>query len=125
MLKLNTDKTELIVFSPKPKPTTEFQLNVGDNIVKAVPFVRNLGAMFDSGLHMDRQINAVTKSCFFQIRNIGCIRKHISTKACKTIIQALVTSRLDYGNGLLCGVTDSNLAKLQRVQNTAARLVAC
>ena len=84
MLRLNTDNTELIVFSPKSKSdTTEYQLHVSDNIVKAVPVVRNLGAMFDSGLLMERQINAVMKSCLFQIRTIGCNRKHISTKACK------------------------------------------
>jgi len=36
---------------------------------------------------------------------------------------ALVMSRLDYCNGVLAGVLQSTLKPLQRVQNTAARLV--
>jgi hypothetical protein len=40
---------------------------------------------------------------FFLIRNIGRIRPYISNDACKILVSALVTSRLDYGNALLFG----------------------
>ena len=39
------------------------------------------------------------------------------------MVNAYVTSRLDHGNGLLYGVSDHLLTQLQRVQNSAARLV--
>ena len=35
-----------------------------------------------------------------------------------------MVSRLDYGNGLLVGTSESNFSKLQRLQNRAARLLA-
>ena len=35
-----------------------------------------------------------------------------------------MTSRLDYCNGLLCGITDELLCRLQKVQNNAARVVS-
>ena len=35
-----------------------------------------------------------------------------------------MTSRLDYRNGLLCGITDELLCRLQKVQNNAARVVS-
>lgn len=38
-------------------------------------------------------------------------------------MHALVTSRLDYGNGLLCGLPDTLTNRLQKVQNCAARLI--
>lgn len=41
----------------------------------------------------------------------------------RTLVQAMVISRLDYENALLTGVGDSVLSKLQVVQNTVARLV--
>ena len=43
--------------------------------------------------------------------------------ATELLIHSLVISRLDYGNGLLYGVSDKLLDKLQRVQNAAARVV--
>ena len=43
--------------------------------------------------------------------------------ACKTIVHALVMSRVDYGNALLFGLPEMQLHKLQMIQNSAARLV--
>ena len=40
------------------------------------------------------------------------------------LANALVSSRLDYCNSLLLGSSKSNLAKLQRVQNSLARVVS-
>ena len=39
------------------------------------------------------------------------------------VLHAFVTSRIDYCNGLLYGLADCEIAKLQRVQNAAARLL--
>ena len=72
---------------------------------------------------MEKQRSSLAKSCFFQIRNIGRIRPYISNDASKTLVSALVTSRLDYGNALWYGVKASLITKLQRIQNTAARLI--
>ena len=126
MLKLNQNKTELIVFSSKfnAKKTNEVSITVGDSRVNAVQSVRNLGVILDSNLNMEQQVNAITKSCFYQIRNIGRIRQYITEEACKTLVQALVISRLDYGNALLHGLPQSVVARLQRIQNCAARLVS-
>jgi hypothetical protein len=51
-LKLNQDKTELIVFASKQqaKNICNISLEVGANKIDAAPHVRNLGVMFDSQL---------------------------------------------------------------------------
>lgn len=74
---------------------------------------------------MEKQVSSVTKSCYMyhQIRSIGHIRQYITDNACKTLVSSLVTSRLDYGNALLYKINVSATARLQRVQNTAARLI--
>ena len=50
-------------------------------------------------------------------------RQYITVDASKTLVNSLVTSRLDYANVLLCGTNNYTLGKLQRVKDTAARLV--
>ena len=127
MLKLNEDKTELIVFSPKHRPIRhqELHLRVGADTITAVSSVKNLGVVFDDVMTLENQINAITKSCYCHLRNIGAIRACLTEDACKTLINALVTSRLDYGNALLYGINDSLSRKLQKIQNSAARLVTC
>ena len=72
---------------------------------------------------MDDQISSISKQCFYQLRNIGRIRKYITESACKTLVCSLVTSRLDYGNVLLYGLSSGSLSRLQRIQNTAARII--
>ena len=47
----------------------------------------------------------------------------MTEESAKTLIHATVTSRLDYGNALLCGISEELLDKLQRIQNSAARIV--
>ena len=86
--------------------------------------MKNLGVFFDKTLTMEKQVSSVSKSCFLQIRNIGRIRSYITDDACKTLVNSLVISRLDYGNALLYGVNANILSQLQRIQNTAARLIS-
>jgi hypothetical protein len=92
--------------------------------VSDVSCVRNLGVVFDKTLNMEKQVSATSKSCFYQIRNIGRIRTYITDDAFKTLVNSLVTSRLDYGNVMLYGLPANITNKLQRVQNTATRLIS-
>ena len=72
---------------------------------------------------MEKQINAVTRSGYLGIRKINRIRRFITQEACRSLVQAWVTSRLDYANVLYFGLPKSLLGGLQRLQNSAARLV--
>ena len=45
--------------------------------------------------------------------------------ACKTLVHALVTSTLDFGNAALFGITGTLLHRLEMVQRAAARVVLC
>ena len=51
------------------------------------------------------------------------IRKFLIQEATCTIIHSFITSQIDYCNSLMNGLPDNLIKKLQRVQNTAARLV--
>ena len=57
------------------------------------------------------------------IYNLRRIRKYFDQDTMKTIVHTCITSTLDYCNSLLYGLPDSQIVKLQRVQNTCARLI--
>ena len=59
----------------------------------------------------------------YHLHNIRRIEKYLSRDSLLTLIHAFIISRLDYCNGLLYGLPNSQIVKLQRVQNAAARLV--
>ena len=79
---------------------------------------------YGQNLTMEAHIKYVEKSCNFQIRNIHRIRRFLSESTCKTLVQALVTSRMDYCNSLLIGMPKCDLHRLKKVQHSAARLVS-
>ena len=59
----------------------------------------------------------------YHLRNLSSIRKFIESGACHTAVRALITSRLDYCNSLLNGVSAKTFNRLQLLQTKAARLI--
>ena len=57
------------------------------------------------------------------MRNIAKIRKYLSQDTCKILVHAFISSKLDHCNSLLHGLPKYLLARLQAVQNAAARVV--
>jgi len=101
----------------------ELWLQVGNNTVSVASSVKNLGVYFDTSMTMERQVNAISKACYYQFRNTGHIMPYITLDACKTLARALITYRLDYGNALLYGLPSTLVTRLQKVQNSSVRLV--
>ena len=127
-LKLNGDKTELLVITTKQsQPTTDISILIGDDIIspasKDEP-PRNLGVIFDSTLSLANHIAKVVKSVNFSLYNIGKIRKYLDKPTCGMLINGLIMSRLDNCNALLVGATQKSVKQLQRLQNRAARILS-
>ena len=73
---------------------------------------------------MVKQINSVVKNRFYQLRLISKVKSALSFKDLETVIHAFITSRLDYCNSLYDGLPQSSIARLQMVQNAAARILS-
>ena len=124
-LKLNDSKSEFMILGSRAQvdKVSLDSVLVGNNVVLATDKVRNLGVILDPQLKMHHHVNSVCKSAYFHLRNIRHIRHCLTPEATNTLVHSLVTSRLDYGNALLYGISKSLVKKLQMVQNSAARLV--
>ena len=125
-LKLNSAKTEVLLIGTYQQLA---KLNVNELDVAGVKVklqdkpVRNLGVMFDKNMTMEAQVSAVTRSTSYHVRNVSRIRRHLTLDSAKSVVNSLVTSRLDYCNSLLTGVSGYLVTRLQGVQNWAARVV--
>ena len=121
MLKLNDDKTEPIVFDSCFNQHLYSDISMTTTVV-CEPQVNNLGVIFDQVLSMRQHVNYTYRAARFYLRNISRIWRYIPEESCKLVVQSLVTSRLDYSNGLLYGIPKSAVSILQSVQNSAARI---
>ena len=73
---------------------------------------------------------SVCRASFHELRRLASIRTHLSERTSARLVAALITSRLDYCNSrldycnsVLAGFPAEQIGRLQRVQNSAARLV--
>ena len=85
--------------------------------------VRNLGIWLDSNLSTSTHMSKTCSSALYHLYNIRKIKRYLSHEATETLVHALVTSRLDYCNSMLHNLPSCEIKKIQRVQNTAARLI--
>lgn len=124
-LKINPDKTEIIVFYPK---TLENQViikgtMIGDQCIRFSNVVKNVGVWLDERLNFNTHVNKIVSHCYKLLKDIGRIRNVLTQEHTEMLVHAVTTSRLDYCNSLFFNMNKSNMYKLQKVQNSAARLI--
>jgi len=122
---LDPDKTEAIVIGTGIRLRSEEKIcavKVADTSVPNTTTVKSLNVTVDS-TSFDQHVNNVCKAAHYHVRALRHIRRCVSVDDAKVVATALVSSRLDYCNSVLSGASQSNLNKLQRVQNAVARTV--
>ena len=124
-LQLNSSKTEVMWVASDRKqhllPNNPF--SVSDALIKPVLCVRDLGIYLDSDTSMRSHIVKTVAGCFGAMRTLRSISHSVPKPVLRTLVSALVLSRLDYGNAMLFGLPDVQLLKYQAVLNSAARLI--
>ena len=122
---LNDSKTEFMIVGTRQQlaKVNIDQLCVGESSIVPVTSVKNLGSWFDKNMSMTTHIIKVCKAASFHLYNIRRIRKYLTSESTHCLVRATVISRIDYCNSLLFKIPAVHIAKLQRIQNSAARLV--
>ena len=122
-LKLNDNKTEFMVLQSSHNVHGSPTLQLSQLTLTSTDTARNLGCFFDRHMQLDRLVSSYCSSAYYHLRTINTIRHLLTLDACHSAVQSLVLSRLDYCNALLGGLNNRQLDRLQRVQNSAARVV--
>ena len=124
-LLLNESKTEAIVFHSTTLrvSSNERTVDVCRTAVPLLPAIRDIGVVLDNGLDMSAQVSNACRGAYPHLFRIAKIHKCLDTAACKTLVDSLVTSRIDYGNAVLYGISDRLLHRLEMVRRSAARVL--
>jgi hypothetical protein len=124
-MKLNTNKTELLVIDTPGhlNKVPAFNVNIGDDCVEVSKQIKNLGVVFGRIMKMQTYIREVVRNAMYHLHNISKIKQYLTYSVTEQVITSLVMSRVDYCNALLAGLPQSTIAPLQRVQNCAARIL--
>ena len=125
-LKLNDDKTELLVITSRPSrsQSLDISIKVGDQYISPSDDPpKNLGVIFDSTCSLRDHVADVCRSINFNLYSIGKIRKYLDRPTVEKLVNATITSRLDYCNSLMFGIPKELIIQLQMRQNHAARVI--
>ena len=82
-----------------------------------------LGVIHNKNFNFRSHMSAICSACFYHIRDLWLICRYLDLNKAKLLADALVSSHLDYCNSLLSSIADTDLTKLQRIQNQLARVV--
>ena len=119
---MNDKKTEFLIIGTRQqlKKVRIDCLTIGaEKILVAEKPVKNLSVWLDSKLSIDAHITKTCSAAFCYLYNIKRIRRYLSKESTESLIQAFISSRLNYCNSLFYNIP---AYQLQRIQNAAARL---
>lgn len=125
-LKLNSAKTDFTILGSKrtlnaaPTPS----LTLGDAVIAPKESVRNIGFIMDQSLSSEDHVASVCRSSYAQLQCLSRIKRFVDKKSLEKMVHAFITSRLDFCNSMLYGMNGAFLYKVQRVQNSCARLLS-
>ena len=124
-LKLNTDKTEVMPVGSASRVALAKSecANIGGNSASFKMSVKYLGVHLDQTLSMRQHIDSVCRASFLELRRAATIHPYLSQSATARLFEAMIISRLDYCKSVFAGLPADQVARLQRIQKNAARLV--
>ena len=125
-LLVNPEKTKMLVVGTRQlmnQLESPVHINfMGENLTP-VTEVNDLGMLLDSHLTYDKHIQALSSSCISKLRQIGRVKHNFDQSTLATIIDTLVMSKINYCSTVWSNTSDSNIKKIQLIQNCAARLI--
>ena len=125
VLKLNTEKTEMMLVSSSVRISSVGceSADIGGSCIPFQTTVTYLGVHLDQTLSMKQHISSLYRTTFLALRRIASIRPFLSNSSTEKLVASMIMSRLDYCHATFAGVADGQIARLQKIQNNAARLI--
>ena len=125
-LLLNPDKTKFVIFGSRPlvSKVEGLHLSILGKELTPAKSAKDLGVILNSNLTYNDHVTKTVSTCMSRLGQINRV-KHVLDKDTLTIVvNCLVFSKLFYCSNVWSNTTESNLDKVQKVQNFACRIVS-
>lgn len=126
-LRLNPDKSKVIVFCHRSKRTflkENMLISLGDELLKCEKEVKILGVRFDESLRFIPHINDINKRCYVALKLLYANKHILNFKTRKRLCESIVISKINYSNVAYYPCLDKlSTNKLQKIQNTCCRFI--
>ena len=122
-LKLNDEKTEVLLCNPKKYNVDLDTIKIGNDTVELTDSVKNLGVYFDNDLSMNAHLINLQRAVYLEIRRLKHMSKFLNETSLKTLAASFILSKFDYCNSLFKKFNSTQIDKLQKLQNFAAKVI--
>ena len=123
-LKLDESNTEFIYLGSRQlKKCTFDKININSETIQRSDAFKYLGGHLDQHLNFKKDVITKCKAAMINICKIRMIRRFLTREICHQLTLSIAISHLNYDNAFLIGYPDTTLGLMQKVQNTAARMV--
>jgi len=109
LLTLNSSKTEFLLIGLR-KQLDKIQ----NSSLNTTHSARNLGFIFDERLTFSDQISAISKACYYHIRQLRYIRPYLDSNTARIMATSIVHSKVDYCNSLYYNLPKSQIPTSNR-----------
>ena len=127
LMKVNVSKTKIMLLGTPVKTNNinsiNFVMNNTTSTVECVNYFKYLGVTNDTNLKWNDHISSVCRKMCNSLGIMRRIKPFVPQKSLVTIYNTMFLTHLDYGLPVWSNCGESNLNKLQKLQNTAMRII--
>ena len=124
-LLINPDKTELLVMGTRQmlQKLPDFYITLLGKEIAPVASARDLGVQVDATLSYNEHVTNTTSTCMASLCQINRIKHLLDSRTLENVITSLVFSKLYFCSMVWANTSKTNVRKLQKTQNFAARIL--
>ena len=123
-LKLNTTKTESIIFHNKNQTHPNItHIKIANTDIPLNKIITNLGVKLDPTLSLNPHISHITKKCNHKLIQIRQIHKFLDKHALQTLISSTILPTLDYCNSIMTQLQKQQHKRLNKILNLSCRTI--
>ena len=125
LMKANVSKTKVMLLGTPARTSKVNNVNIvmNNNTVEKVNSFKYLGVTIDANLKWKDQINTVCRKMCNSLGILRRIKPFVPQSSLITIYKTMFLPHLDYGIIIWSNCGESNLNKIQKLQNTAMRII--